>query len=114
MRYALAILVIMSMMAPANASEKCINNAAHMRALVHTDRAKREKKFLWLKPGKITKWYYEWVREDGSVVVKVEDHKLAEVYDSRPFRESNPNLAIALPALQAVMNTTVNTVTAVK
>lgn len=129
MRYTLAIMVLMQLAQPALASDvvlrggssenetqhaKQINTAAHMTALIHTDRDKRAKKFLWLKPGKIIKWHYEWVMPDGSTVTKVEDHKLADVYDRRCLKETNPNAAIALPILQAVLNTGMNTVTAMR
>lgn len=96
--------------ANADEQEATINKAAHVSGLVHCEREKRLKRYLWLKPGRIKFYHYEMVMPDGSTIVKVQDYKIAGVYDRRPFRESNPNLAIALPilnlGLQAGMNAT--------
>lgn len=79
-----------------------LNKAAYRTALIHTERDPRAKKFFWLMPGKIVRWHYEWVMPDGSTVTKVEETHLDNVPDRRPLRESHPNLAIIVPATQAI------------
>lgn len=126
MRYTLAIMVLMQLAQPALASDVVLrggssenentnfNKASYMTSLVHTDRAPRAKKYLWLKPGKIIRWHYKWVMADGTERIKIEDHKVADVYDARPLRESNPNAAIILPIASSLINTGMNTANAVK
>lgn len=79
-----------------------LNKAAHLTALVHTTREKRSWKSLKLLPGKIDKYYYEWVMPDGTVRIKIESHPLTTegVADRRPLSESHPNVQAALTVLQ--------------
>lgn len=81
--------------------EAGINKMSYQTALVHTDRAKRSAKFLWLVPGKVTRYHYEWVLADGRTVTKIEETKAPGVPDRRPLRDSHPNLAVVVPAAQA-------------
>jgi hypothetical protein len=71
-----------------------LNNAAHLTALIHTTRQPRSWKTGFMLPGKVEKYYYEWVMPNGEVRVKVESHPLTDqgVADRRPFSESHPNL----------------------
>lgn len=81
-----------------------LNNAAHLTALIHTTRQPRSWKTGFLLPGKIDKWYYEWVMPDGTVRVKIESHPLTDegVADRRPLSESHPNLNAAIVAGQTL------------
>lgn len=90
---------------PALADEEApLNNAAHLTALIHTTRAKRSWRSLYLIPGKIDKYYYEWVMPNGEVRVKIESHPLTSegVADRRPLSESHPNLNAAIVAGQTL------------
>lgn len=89
------------MMLPARAQET-LNKAAHISALVHCEREPRAKKFLYLIPGRVKFYHYEWVMPDGSTVIKVESHKMPGVYDRRTLVESHPNWAIGLPIAQQI------------
>jgi hypothetical protein len=91
---------------PAQAED--INKAAHISALVHTERDKRAKKFLYLVPGKIKFYHYEWVMPDGSTLIKVEAHKMPGVYDRRDLKESHPNVAMTLPVVQQLLLAGIN------
>lgn len=84
--------------------EAPLNNAAHLTALIHTTREKRSWKWLYLKPGKIDKYYYEWVMPNGEVRVKIETSPLTNqgVADRRPLSESHPNLNAAIVAGQTL------------
>ncbi|MBX9937667.1 MAG: hypothetical protein K2Y32_00355 [Candidatus Obscuribacterales bacterium] len=79
-----------------------LNNAAHLTALVHTTRAPRSWKSLKILPGKIEKYYYEFVMPDGTVRIKVQSHPLTAegVADRRPLSESHPNVQATLTVLQ--------------
>ncbi len=95
----MARIVAMSLMlclCPASAAD--LNNAAHLAALVRSDRQPRSWKTLWLKPGKPTFYYYEWIQSNGAAVIKIETVKLKHVPDRRSLRDSHPNLAIIIPA----------------
>jgi len=79
-----------------------MNPETRLTALIHTERAKRDKKFFCLVPGKIIKWHYELVMKDGTTKTKTFDKEIKGVYDRRPLRESHPNSAIVLPILNSV------------
>lgn len=98
----IAALVFAQSALAQDAENAPINNAAHLTALVHSTRAKRSFKTLYLVPGKIEKYYYEWIMPDGTTVTKVESHPLTSegVADRRPFSESHPNLHAASVVIQ--------------
>lgn len=99
----LAALVLLLSCPGAHAEEDApLNNAAHLTALIHTTRAPRSWKYLKLWPGKIEKYYYEWVMPDGTVRIKIESHPLTDegVADRRPLSESRPNVYLILTGAQ--------------
>lgn len=103
------LLALSALILPAQAQESdTLNKAAHISALVHCEREPRAKKFLYLVPGKIKHYHYEVVMPDGSTVVKVQDYKMPGVYDRRELKESHPNIAIALPAVQQFLLAGIN------
>jgi hypothetical protein len=74
----------------------------HLSGLIRTDRAPRLKKWLYLKPGAYTYYYYEWLMPDGSFAVQGLAKPIENVPDRRPLRDSHPNLAIILWPIQFV------------
>lgn len=90
------VAILMALSCPVAIADELppINNAAHLTALVHTTRARRSWKTGKLWPGKIEKYYYEWIMPDGTTVTKVESHPLTDegVADRRPYSEAHPNL----------------------
>lgn len=70
-----------------------VNSDNELQALVRTDRLPRSWKTLKLAPGKVYRWYYSWILQDGSTVTKVETKPIKGIQDDRPFEESHPNLS---------------------
>lgn len=73
-----------------------VNTDIELQALIRTDRLPRSKATFWLRPGKVYRWYYTWVLQDGSTVTKVESKPIKGIQDDRPFNQSHPNLSIGL------------------
>jgi hypothetical protein len=98
-KLSIAVSVVVALFAttPVHAAET-INRMAHISACIHSDRLPRTWKTLYLIPGKIQYWQYEWIMEDGSVVIQVLTYPLKHVPDRRPFSDSHPNMAIIMPA----------------
>lgn len=69
-----------------------VNASIELQALIRTDRLPRAKKYLWLVPGKVYRWYYSWILQDGSTVTKVETKPIKGIQDDRPLDESHPNM----------------------
>lgn len=101
---AIACGLLLAVPAAAAEEEAPLNNAAHLTALVHTTRKGRSWKTGFLLPGKIDKYYYEWVMPNGEVRIKIESHPLTDegVADRRPLSESHPNLNAAIVAGQTL------------
>lgn len=92
----LAVLLVLTL----PAGSQTLNKAAHIAALIHTEREPRSfKRFFWLAPGREKVFHYDWILEDGSHATQVLDHKLSQVPDLRPALESHPNTARMVPAL---------------
>jgi hypothetical protein len=112
MKRIIACLALLLLVAPAALAQNNIdsvpvtlNKAAHVKALVRSDRAPRAWFLKWhgvpifvgkAVPGKETTFYYEWILEDGTTVTKVENVRLEHVPDHREVNDKHPNA----PAMQ--------------
>ena len=87
-------------------SEPGINKMMLMTALITSDREERSlKNWLYLAPGPVKFYHYEWVDEYGKKIDKIEAAPIKGVPDRRPLVMSHPNWHIALWTTQCLANT---------
>jgi hypothetical protein len=116
MKLVFALILTFFLISPvyADNSKIYLNVTTHLAALVRTDRAPRSWKTLWLKPGRYTYYYYEWLMPDGTFAVQGTPNPFPNVPDRRPLSDSHPNVAFILAPIQFVGFSTAMGLTASK
>lgn len=104
-RLGLSILLVLSLTTSVKAETDralLLKQPMHLSGLIRTDRAPRSWKYLKLKPGSYTYYYYEWLMPDGTFAIQGLSNPIPNVPDRRPLLDSHPNIAIVLWPIQFV------------